>query len=84
MSLKRVHTGYENNVTYHDRIVIISDPIAAPGAVVPFRKRSLPFFIESVSIQKNENSNERSNPDLEPGPFISLSLFLPLHYHLDP
>ena len=44
MSLKRVHTGYENNVTYHDRIVIISDPIAAPGAVVPFRKRSLPFF----------------------------------------
>ena len=36
MSLKRVHTGYENNETYHDsqkiRIVIISDPIAAPGA----------------------------------------------------
>ena len=36
MSLKRVHTGYENNETYHDsqkiRILIISDPIAAPGA----------------------------------------------------
>ena len=36
MSLKRVHTGYENNETYHDsqkiKIVIISDPIAAPGA----------------------------------------------------
>ena len=35
MSLKRVHTGYENNETYHDsqkiKIVIISDPIAAPG-----------------------------------------------------
>ena len=36
MSLKRVHTGYENNETYHDsqkiRIVIINYPIAAPGA----------------------------------------------------
>ena len=36
MSLKRVHTGYENNETYHDsqkiKIVIISDPIVAPGA----------------------------------------------------
>ena len=36
MSLKRVHTGYENNETYHDsqkiRIITIIDPIAASGA----------------------------------------------------
>ena len=36
MSLKRVHTGYENNETYHDsqkiKIITIIDPIAASGA----------------------------------------------------
>ena len=60
----------------------------------PFRKRSLPFLrhfensrpvIAGVSIKKKTNRNPESNPDLELGPFVSLSLSpLPLHYHTDP
>ena len=52
----------------------------------PFRKRLLPFLrllenfwpvIESVSFKKKENRKAAgSNPDLEPGAFVSLSLFL--------
>ena len=41
--------------------------------------------IESFSIKKKENRNAGSNPDLELGPFTSLSLSLTtrLHYHTD-
>ena len=52
----------------------------------PFRKRSLPFLrhwhwliIESVAINKREDRNSRSNPDLS---YTNLSP-LPLHYHTD-
>ena len=79
MSLKRVHTGYENNVTYHDRIVIISDPIAAPGAVVPFRKRSLPFFLLRVFLLKRMKIATKGRTRTSNGTF-HIPISLPYHY----